>query len=97
MQLEIVKELSVTEQKSLIERAVKLQEEVGELAAEILIDNKSAGSKHKEPGKDGVLGESVDVIIVALSIFFAQGGTIASLDELISKKCEKWRKFQSHR
>ena len=40
-------------------------EEVGELSTEIAI---VTGHKNREPGKDGVLGETLDVIIAAVDI-----------------------------
>lgn len=95
--LELIEKLSKQEIKTLLQRAVKLQEEVGELAQEILIHEKASGSQHKDAGADGILGESVDVTLVALSIFFASGGTTAELTDLIEKKSQKWAKHQLKR
>jgi len=74
---ELVKRLSLKESKTLLQRMVKLQEEVGELAQEVLINQKVSGSQHKTEGKDGVKGECVDVILVALSIYLSEGGSAA--------------------
>ncbi len=92
--LKHVQQLAMAEPKSIMERMVKLQEEAGELAQEVLIAHQSSGSKHKSAGRDGISGECVDVIIVALSIFFKGGHTEDELNQLIGKKCQKWEKFQ---
>lgn len=94
MNLEYVKKLSLTENKNILERMVKLQEEVGELAQEILISEQVSGSTHKSPGKDGIKGECVDVILVALSIFFKAGHDEAELEKIMQAKSERWDSFQ---
>lgn len=94
MQLEFIKQLSLAEPKTLLERMVKLQEECGELAQEVLIHSKSSGSKHKQMGQDGIKGEAVDVVLVGLSLFFSQGGDIEELNVISGKKCEKWKQHQ---
>jgi len=75
---------------------IKLQEEVGELAQEILISQKSSGLEHKTTGKDGIPGECVDVILVALSIFFKTGHSQLDLEKLIESKSKRWEKFQNN-
>ncbi len=95
MNLKRIEQLASLEPKSTMERMVKLQEEVGELAQEVLIHHQASGSSSKSPGVDGIAGECVDVIIVALSIFFKNGHTQDELKQLIEKKCEKWEKFQA--
>lgn len=94
MDLERVKTLSLKELKTPIERFVKLSEECGELAQEILIACNASGSQHKKAGDDGIKGEAVDVMLVALSIFFKHDGSISELSDLINKKCAKWEKWQ---
>lgn len=68
----------------------KLQEEVGELAQEVNIE---AGFLNKEPGKDGVIGEAVDVIIAALDMVYLAKPDITEeeLNSIISKKVDKWK------
>lgn len=89
-----LKQLSLKEKKTLLEKMVKLQEEVGELAQEVLIHEKSSGTHYKTAKDENILDESVDVILVALSIFFSQGGTIETYRSLLKKKSVKWEKFQ---
>lgn len=77
-----------------MERMVKLQEEAGELAQEVLISNKSSGSQHKLAGPDGIRGECADVILVALSIYFKTDGSLEDLSEIMGTKAAKWEKHQ---
>jgi len=90
---ELIKTLTRQDKKTILERMVKLQEECGELAQEILIHLQTSGSQHKEKGLDGIKGESIDVILVALSIFFDEGGTQEEFDALIKQKSLKWEKL----
>lgn len=92
--LQIVRDLSLKESKTQAERLMKLMEESGELAVEIGIRQNISGFKHKQEGKDGVKGEAVDILLVALSIFFKDGGTVEDLSALALKKCERWRAHQ---
>ncbi|MES2504427.1 MAG: hypothetical protein V4534_06060 [Myxococcota bacterium] len=94
MNYELIQRLSSVEQKTLLQRIVKLQEEVGELAQEVLIHEKASGSQHKSHGPDGILGECIDITLVALSIYFAQGGDIEMLHKQSETKCAKWEKNQ---
>lgn len=91
MDLQLIKELSDKEQKNYQQMFIKLSEECGELAQEILIAENAFGSRHKKAGHDGVNGETVDVILVALSLFFKNGGTMEELNATMAKKCQKWQ------
>jgi len=73
---------------------LKLAEESGELAKEILIAKKASGSKHKEPGADGILGECIDVMLVVYSVYFSSGGTLEDLTSRLEAKSSKWQKYQ---
>jgi hypothetical protein len=94
LDMDLIKLLSIQEKKTLMERFVKLSEECGELAQELLISAKASGSQHKAQGEDGILGEAVDVTLVALSIFFCAGGTADELTTMAQAKCAKWQRFQ---
>ncbi len=91
--LSLIKELSLKETKTTLERFLKLSEECGELAEEILIERNVSGFQHKS-STDGILGETVDVLLVAFSIFFKEGGSLQDLTELIEKKTAKWQRYQ---
>jgi len=64
-------------------------EELGELATE----NKIArGKSYKKPGKDGIVGEALDLINCALDIIYLAEPDLTP-DDLIDmqyKKCVKW-------
>lgn len=94
LDLTLVQNLSLKESKTLIERFVKLSEECGELAQEILIARDASGFQHKEKGIDGISGETVDVLLVAFSIFFKNGGSIEELNAIMEKKALKWLAHQ---
>jgi len=85
--LQRVKDLSIKDPRSIQATAIKLQEEAGELATEILIDTNEST---KQPGKDGVPGECVDTILVAASMFFKNGNSINDLANLCDTKMQKW-------
>lgn len=69
---------------------MSLSEEVGELATEISIQD---GYSTKPVGKDGIIGESVDVIACALDLIWVHNPEITEEEimELLSKKLKKWK------
>ncbi len=89
-----IQKLSLSEKKNLLERTIKLQEETGELAEQVLIASKSSGSQYKKSTKNALKCEAVDVTLVALSIFFLEGGTPAELKKAIQTKMAKWKRFK---
>ena len=64
-------------------------EELGELATEIKIVN---GKSYKKPGKDGVVGEAIDLINCALDIIYLSNPELTEdeLNEIQKAKCDKW-------
>jgi NTP pyrophosphatase (non-canonical NTP hydrolase) len=64
-------------------------EELGELAQEIRIAN---GHSYKEEGKDGIVGEAIDVIACALDLIYITNPNItcSELNDMLAKKCAKW-------
>lgn len=83
-------DLSKLEKKPIDKQFIKLSEEVGELAVEILVDS---GDNHPDKaGSDGISGECIDVILMGISIFVANGGTISEFNDLMLTKMEKWEK-----
>jgi NTP pyrophosphatase (non-canonical NTP hydrolase) len=95
MNLKEIRTLSRKEKKGLLERTIKLQEETGELAEQVLIAAKSSGSQYKKSTKAAIKEEAVDVITVALSIFFLEGGTEAELEKIVKAKTAKWKRHQT--
>jgi NTP pyrophosphatase (non-canonical NTP hydrolase) len=93
MDLEKIQKLSLEEKKNLLERTIKLQEETGELAEQVLIAHQSSGSQYKRASKDAIKKEAADIILVALSIFFLEGGTPKEFEKILKTKATKWKKF----
>ena len=82
--------ISEAEQKDIFARIVKLMEESGELAEEVLI--KHGYKSYKDSGVDGIEGEVADAILVLMSVYETNGG---DLDELIKHMDEKSSKWES--
>lgn len=80
--------------KSISDMVLSALEELGEFSREVKIEDGIFGNQHKQPGKDGSVGEAVDVIIMALALYFARGGKAEDLQEGIQRKLDKWRKNQ---
>jgi hypothetical protein len=47
-------------------------EEFGEFCRELKIEESIFGNSHKEAGDDGTVGESVDMVIMALALYYAR-------------------------
>lgn len=75
----------------LIARHVKLSEETGELAQELLgVIGHPNASRSASCDPDDLKEEAVDVAICALDIFFAAGGDLHQLEVLMYRKLNKW-------
>ncbi|BBI90507.1 nucleoside triphosphate pyrophosphohydrolase [Tenacibaculum phage PTm1] len=70
---------------------LKMVEEVGELSTEVAI---SDGLSYKERGKDGVVGEAVDVILCAMDLIVMEQPNITQdeLMEVMYRKANKWQR-----
>lgn len=66
-----------------------LMSEVGELSTEIAIYE---GHINRPVGKDGIIGEAIDVIACALDIIYLMDNNITKkeINEILRQKCEKW-------
>ena len=83
-----------------------LVEEVGELSTEINIDS---GYKQREPGPDGIIGESIDVILSAIDVIWVElerynpyglnndEAIIGYLEKYAAQKLKKWEDKYSNR
>ena len=89
-----IKTLSLKEKKGLLEKTIKLQEEVGELAEAVLIYKKASGSIYKTCKPLCIEKEAVDILLVTLDIFFSLSPDLDLLHNLLSKKSKKWKKHQ---
>jgi hypothetical protein len=75
--------------KTIFELLASGGEELGELSRELKIEHRTFGNAHKKPD-EGPKAEAVDLAIVALAIFYAEGGTHDEFAELMFKKLKKW-------
>jgi hypothetical protein len=67
----------------------KGMEEMGELSQEIMI---SLGQHYKKPGKDGVIGEAIDVIVCMADLIFHENPNLTEqeVQVLLAAKLAKW-------
>jgi len=71
---------------------LQMQEELGELSTEVAI---ATGTKRREPSPDGVLGEAVDVAIVALDMAMLEAdGDVEKVVETFKRKLAKWESYK---
>lgn len=79
--------------KSLVGRLAKLSEEVGELAAEILIDDGYSQKKRKKGEvEQNIKEEAVHCLLMVLDIFNFVGADRTTINYLVHLKCTKWEK-----
>ncbi|UUV46111.1 MazG family protein [Bacillus phage vB_BanS-Thrax1] len=89
--MEKVYDLSIENEKSLEQIALKMSEEVGEVSQALLSHLKASGSTYKKLGAEDVIEECVDVMIVAYSLIYKLGGTDADIEKLMREKVNKWK------
>lgn len=89
-------EINKTELKTPIEVMVKIQEECGELAAEMLkfIGKKGSNGDSKRVIRNKILEEACDIIITSTSIIQKFGFQEKDMCKMIKKKCSKWARNQ---
>ncbi|GAE29538.1 MazG-like family protein [Alkalihalobacillus hemicellulosilyticus] len=88
--LKEIKVLSEKEPKTLEQMALKLTEEVGETSQAVLSYLKASGSAYKQLGIDDVKEECIDVVLVALAIYYKLSEDEEELQKLVNKKLNKW-------
>ena len=67
----------------------KATEELGELSQEVMIE---AGDHYKEPGKDGIVGEAIDLMICAIDMILQADPqfTEQQMQAIATRKLAKW-------
>jgi hypothetical protein len=67
----------------------KAQEELGELAQEVMI---SQDDHYKPEGKDGIIGEAIDLMVCCIDIIYGVNPNIteAEMQVILKKKLAKW-------
>jgi len=90
-----IKELSKKDKKTLSQKALKLVEEVGELARVVLPYDSAHGTNHRFIDREAILEEIVDVHLTNISIAHSLGFTEDELNEMMVRKAEKWGSLQA--
>ncbi len=88
--LQKIKALSEKEKKTLEQMVLKLTEEVGETSQAMLSYRQASGSEYKNLDLSDVKEECVDVILVALALFYKLSEDENELQDVLSKKVDKW-------
>lgn len=86
-----IQELSIQNGKTVEQIGLKLSEETGECSQAILAYTNAEGSVYKGFGVNDIKEECIDVILVAMSLFYKLNGNNEELNNLLSKKMEKWQ------
>lgn len=84
------KEVNTLEKKTMIEKALKLSEETGEVAEAVCSYMDVAGCGYKNKTEADVVEESLDVVIMALSIAFSTSMSDREIRDIMLKKIDKW-------
>lgn len=91
-----VVKVSRLEKKSLSRRGLKLNEEAGELSAEIL---KYLGEKGSDKPKSEILKdlhlEAVDVMLMAMDILVRTGAKDKDITKIMNKQLDKWERWNN--
>ena len=87
-----MKELSFKERKTMVERALKLGEEFGEVSEAVLSYKDVAGCGYKKKTIDDVREEAIDVIIMGFSLLFHPDESMNEKDMVkeFNRKLNKW-------
>jgi NTP pyrophosphatase (non-canonical NTP hydrolase) len=90
-----IKDLSIKDKKTLSQKALKLVEEVGELARVVLPYDSAHGTNHRFIDREAILEEIVDVHLTNISIAHSLGFKEDELNEMMVRKAEKWATLQA--
>jgi len=90
--------LSLTDRKSVIEKALKTAEETGELAQAVLSSHGAHTCSYKRLSRTDIIIESVDVIQCAISViakaYEKEGFPEKDFKKIFNEKLDKWEKKQ---
>lgn len=87
-------QVSKLEKKSLVSRGLKLNEEAGELAAEILkyVGEKGAKGKSQKEILADLHLEAVDCLLMAMDILVHTGASNKVISKIMKSQLNKWEK-----
>lgn len=87
-----IRVLTDVDQKTLLQRTLKLSEETGELAAAVIQNDGAHGTEYKDKPTIMDIGEeAVDCIIVAASVLAHIGLNDEDIQKIYSRKMNKWK------
>ena len=87
-----LKRISKKEKRSLLARALKANEEAGELSAEVLKleGEKGRNGKTEKEVREHLWLEAIDTLTVCMDILVATGATQKKIDEIFNQQMDKW-------
>lgn len=93
MNLEKIDKIVNKERKNIMQMALKLSEETGELSEAILSLTEASGSKYKNLGHAEALEECVDVILISYALFHKlneETDYAFDFNDILDMKISKW-------
>jgi hypothetical protein len=93
--LKYVRYLSKQDRKTLSQKTLKVGEEFGELAKAALPFDNAYATTHRFVEREQILEEAVDTVLCALSVAYDLDFTDDEVDDMFSRKAEKWALLQS--
>lgn len=91
---DFIRTLSEEDTKTLSQKALKVCEEVGELAKVVLPFDNASGTIHRFVDRNNILEEIADVYLTDISIAYSLGFTDDEIEEAILTKAKKWARLQ---
>lgn len=92
--LEVIRQLSISDEKTLSQKTLKLFEEGGELAKVVLPHENAFATTHRFVTTTKILEEAVDTLLCSLSIVYELGFTDEDIREMMVQKALKWEGLQ---
>ena len=93
--LDLIKELSLRDPKTLSQKVLKTTEEVGELAKAVLAFENAPQNTHRFSDKQKILEEAIDTMLGALSSAYNVGFESDAIEAMLAKKTEYWAGLQA--
>lgn len=93
--LNYIRYLSKQDRKTLSQKTLKVGEEFGELARATLPFDNAYATTHRFVEREKILEEAVDTVLCALSVAYDLDFTDDEVDNMLSRKAEKWALLQS--